>query len=207
MMFVATQPRYSPREYLALERAADHKSEYVNGEIYAVAGATRAHNLLSLNIGAELRARLRGRPGEVSVTDMCVKVSETGLYTYPDVAAVCEAPRFEDARADTLLNPSTLVEVLSDSTERYDRGEKFAHYRRLESLREYVLVSQHRMRVEFYVRQGEHWLLTEFTEPATEVPLASLGCAVVLRDLYERVTFEDAAATPAASAPDRTEPQ
>lgn len=206
-MSTAMQPRYSPREYLALERAAEHKSEYVNGEIYAMAGATRAHNLLAGNAFAELRARLRGRPCEVYINDMRVKVSETGPYTYPDVAALCEAPRFEDSRADTLLNPSVIVEVLSESTERYDRGEKFAHYRRLESVREYVLVSQDRMRVELYTRQAANWLPSEFGGPDAEVPLPSLGCAVALRDLYERITFAEPAAAPAPSAREGSEPR
>src|SRR5919198_4874617 len=121
-------PDYTPEEYLALERAARHKSEYVNGRIYALAGASRAHNLIVVNVSAELRAQLRGRPCETYASDMRVKVSQTGLYTYPDVVVVCGEPRFEDAQVDTLLNPTVIIEVLSESTESYDRGEKFAHY-------------------------------------------------------------------------------
>lgn len=147
------QPRYTPEEYLALERKAEHKSEYVNGRIYAMAGASHWHNLIVGNTFGELRARIRSRGCTTYVNDMRVKVSSTGLYTYPDVMALCDAPRFEDSHADTLLNPSAIIEVLSDSTERYDRGEKFGHYRRLETLREYVLVSQNRVQVERFVRQ------------------------------------------------------
>ena len=109
-------------EYLALERKAPYKSEYLKGEVFAMTGASRRHNLISLNIGAELRAQLRQRPCEVYTSDMRVKLGATGLYTYPDVVVVCGEPAFEDAEVDTLLNPILLVEVLSKSTEDYDRG-------------------------------------------------------------------------------------
>lgn len=183
------QPRYTPEEYLRLERAADHKSELINGRIYAMAGASRRHNLIVGNVFAELRAQLRGRGCEAYVNDMRVKVSRTTLYTYPDVAALCGEPRFEDDAVDTLLNPSVIVEVLSDSTEKYDRGEKFAHYRRLESLQEYVLVAQDTPRVEHYARHGEHWLLSEISGPDATLRLASLGCEIALADIYERLDF------------------
>src|SRR5919108_290049 len=178
---------YTPEEYLALERAARHKSEYVNGRIYALAGASRAHNLIAGNVFAELRAQLRGRPCEAYINDMRVKVSQTGLYTYPDVAALCGEPQFEDAHLDTLLNPTVIVEVLSESTEGYDRGEKFAHYRRLESLREYVLIAQDKVRIERYVRDGERWVLTEIDSLDDTLALASIGCELRLREVYERV--------------------
>jgi Uma2 family endonuclease len=118
---------------------------------------------------------------------MRVKVRETGLYTYPGVAVACGEPRFEDSHVDTLLDPTIIVEVLSDSTEGYDRGAKFAHYRRLASLREYVLIAQDAMRVERYVREGECWVLTEATDPAEALALTSVGCTIPLRDVYERV--------------------
>jgi len=186
------QPRLTPEEYLDLERRATHRSEYVDGRIYAMAGASRAHNLVVGNTFSELRAQLRGRPCEAYVNDMRVKVSRTGLYTYPDVVALCGEPRFEDARVDTLLNPGVIVEVLSESTEGYDRGEKFAHYRRLESLQEYVLIAQDRARVEHYARSGEHWMLTEISDPEGVLTLASVGCAVPLREIYDRVEFPPA---------------
>lgn len=182
---------YTPEEYLELERAADYKSEYVNGRIYAMTGASREHNLITLNVATSLHNQLRGRPCEAYASDMRVKVSETGPYTYPDIAALCGEPQLEDRHLDTLLNPSTIVEVLSKSTESYDRGEKFAHYRRLPTLREYLLVAQDRMRVELYVRQGEQWLLTEFSEPDAVVPLPSLECELVLRDIYQRIELDD----------------
>ncbi|MGE0822514.1 MAG: Uma2 family endonuclease [Candidatus Binatia bacterium] len=183
------QPRYTPEHYLALERQAQHRSEYINGSIFAMAGASRQHNLIAGNIFGELRAQLRGRPCEVYINDMRVKVSVTGLYTYPDVIALCGEPTFEDAHVDTLLNPSVIVEVLSDSMEAYDRGEKFAHYRRLESLRDYVLIAQDKVRVEHYVRQGEQWVLSEASALSSTVPLSSISCEVTLRDIYERVEF------------------
>lgn len=148
--------RYSELEYLAWDRAAEHKSEYVNGKIISMVGASRRHNLIAGNVSSELRPRLRERPCEAYVSDMRVRVGQTGMYIYPDIMALCEEPRFEDADVDTLLNPAVIVEVLSQSTEAYDRGEKFAHYRKLEYLREYVLVAQDKVRVEHYARRGTH---------------------------------------------------
>jgi len=181
------QPRLTPEQYLALERKATTKSEYLNGYVYAMAGASREHNLIAGNIFGELRFQLRGRPCEVYVNDMRLKVSSTGLYTYPDVAVVCDGPRFEDTHLDTLLNPIVLVEVLSPSTEAYDRGEKFAHYRRLESLQEYFLVAQDRIRVEHYLRQGEQWLLTELSDLDDVLHAVSIGCDLPLREIYAKV--------------------
>lgn len=183
---------YTPEQYLALEREAEYKSEYVNGEIYAMSGATREHNLISGNVFGALHAQLRGRPCEVYTSDMRVQVSPTGMYTYPDVVVVCGEPRFEDHHVDTLLNPTIIVEVLSPSTERYDRGGKFAHYRRLESLTDYVLVSQDSPLVEHYVRHGDEgrqWILTESSGMDGVLRLASIGCEVALRDIYDKVRF------------------
>jgi Uma2 family endonuclease len=149
----------------------------------------RNHNLIVANLTGELQAQLRGRPCEVYPADMRVKVSETGLYTYPDVV-VCGEPRFEDEHVDTLLNPTLIVEVLSPSTETYDRGEKFAQYRKLASLREYVMIAQDRFRIEHYVRQGkEQWLLTEASDLGDTVHLPSIGCDLQLSEAYDRVTI------------------
>jgi Uma2 family endonuclease len=188
-MMTLAQPIATPAEYLALERSAREKSEYVNGHIYAMAGASRPHNLIVANIIGELRTRLRGRPCEAYVSDMRVKVQRTGMYTYPDVVALCGEPRLEDAELDTLLNPSVIVEVLSPSTESYDRGEKFAHYRRLDTLQEYVLVAQVRHRIEHFRREGDHWVLTEISDPGEELTLSSLGCTLAVADIYDRVEF------------------
>lgn len=196
------QPRYTPKEYLALERKAEYRSEYINGQIYALAGTSRFHNKIVANLAGQLYVQLRGRPCDAFMNDMRVKVNETGLYTYPDVVALCGEPRFEDSHLDTLLNPNLIIEVLSESTERYDRGEKFAHYRRLPSLAEYALVAQDRVRVELYVRQGEQWVLTEYSDPAGAVTFPSIDCAIALQDIYERVEFPSnpTTATPHATS-------
>ena len=188
-MATASQPHVTPEAYLVQERRAETKSEYVNGRVYAMTGASREHNLITLNIASELRTRLRGRPCETYMNDMRVKVGPTGLYTYPDVVALCEPPRFEDDHVDTLLNPAVVFEVLSPSTERYDRGERFAHYRQLPSLQEYVLVAQDEPRVEHYARRGAQWVLTEAAAIDGSIELPALGCALALADVYERVEF------------------
>lgn len=198
MPSIAVQTGYSPEEYLALERKADGKNEYVHGQIIAMAGASRLHNLLAGNLYRELSQQLRGRPCEAYISDMRVKVSPTGLYTYPDVVVVCGPIRFEDVHNDTLLNPTVLVEVLSASTEAYDRGDKFAHYRRLESLQDYLLVSQDKVRLEHYVRQGSQWVLSEASTLEETLHLASIGCDVALRDVYEKVQFVTETTVPPA---------
>lgn len=182
----------SPEQYLALERSAGYKSEYVNGHIYAMSGASREHNLIAGNLFAEIRAQLRGRPCEVYVSDMRVQVRSTGMYTYPDVVALCDEPGFDDAQLDTLLNPAMIVEVLSPSTEGYDRGEKFAHYLRLGSLQDYVLVAQDKVRVEHFARQdasADQWVFTEIRSLEGTLHLASIGCDIAVREIYSRVEF------------------
>jgi Uma2 family endonuclease len=188
-MSTSAQSLVSPAQYLDAERRATERHEYVAGSVFAMVGASRAHNLIAGSIFAELRAQLRGRPCETYVTDMRVKVARTGLYTYPDVVVVCGEPELEDDHRDTLLNPTLLVEVLSPSTERYDRGDKFAHYRQLPSLAEYVLVAQHRPAVERFVRQERGWLLDTVTGLDAAVTLESVGCTLSLTAIYERVTF------------------
>ena len=165
MSSAAVQSRLTPEEYLALERKATIKSEYVNGQMYAMSGASRAHNLICLNIGGELRTQLKERACEVYTNDMRVRVTAAGLYTYPDVLVVCEEPRFEDDSFDILLNPTVLFEVLSPSTEAYDRGAKFGYYRQLDSMQEYTLVSQDLTRVEHYIRHKEQWIPDGIRQP------------------------------------------
>lgn len=183
------QPSVTPAEYLAAERRATGKSEYINGSVYALAGASRVHNLIVVNTCAELRAQLRGRPCEVYVNDMRVKVEATGMYTYPDVVGLCEEPRFEDDEVDTLLNPAVIIEVVSPSTESYDRGGKFAHYRRIASLREYILIAQEVRRIDHFRRDGDSWVLTEVSDPDAPLVISSLGCTLKLADIYDRVDF------------------
>jgi Uma2 family endonuclease len=191
MASAAIKPRVSPEEYLAMERKAEFKSEYFDGYLYAMAGASAEHNRLALDLATELNARLRGGPCEVFNSDLRVLVNPSGLYTYPDLVAVCGGPEFEDGRKDTLLNPTLIVEVLSPSTESYDRGEKFAQYRQLPSLREYVLVSQDRVAVERFARKGDQWILTSFDKRDAVVELASVGCEIPLAEIYRRVDVPD----------------
>ncbi len=186
---LAHESKYTPEQYLALERNQEYKNEYFNGQLFAMGGASRQHNQITFNIAGELRSQMKGRPCIAYVNDMRVKVSQTGLYTYPDVAAACGEPQFEDTHMDTLLNPSVIIEVLSDSTEAYDRGEKFAHYRRLTSLIEYVLISQDRVCIEKYVRQHEQWVLSEFTDSERKIDLGSIGCDLLLHEIYDKVEF------------------
>ncbi|MFM8331589.1 MAG: Uma2 family endonuclease [Candidatus Methylumidiphilus sp.] len=180
----------SAEEYLALERAADYKSEYVAGCIYAMAGASREHILITFNISRSLGNQLADRPCEIYPTEMRVKPAHARSYRYPDIAVVCGAAEFEDQHTDTLLNPTLLIEVLSPSTEANDRGEKFAEYRRIPSLREYVLVKQDQPRIEHYARQGAGWFLTVAEGLDASVALEAIGCTLELREVYRRVLDE-----------------
>ncbi len=187
MSSLAAETILTPEEYIALERKATLKSEYLNGEILAMSGASSAHNLITLDIATELNIQLRQRDCLVYSNDMRVRTSPTGAYFYPDVTVVCDRPVFEDNVFDTLLNPIIIVEVLSPSTEAYDKGEKFAHYQELTSLREYILVSQNRIRVEHHRLVKTQWVQTEFHRQEDVMPLASIGCELRLQDIYRRV--------------------
>jgi Uma2 family endonuclease len=154
MSFAAHTLRCSPDEYLPLERKSDVKHEFWGGFVLERVRSSREYNLIAGNLGSEIRSRLRERPRETYVSNMRVCVDATGPYSYPDVVVVCGERQFLDAHVDTLLNPTVLVEVLSPSTEADDRGRKFAHYQRLPSLREYVMVSQDRVLVERDTRLG-----------------------------------------------------
>ncbi len=184
-----TTERMSEKDYLLRERAAEYKSEYRPGRMVAMTGASRQHNRIVVNLAGALWTQLRGRPCEVFVNDMRVKVPAARLYAYPDVVALCGPPQFEDAETDTLLNPAVIVEILSPSTESYDRGKKFAAFQRLNSLQEYVLIAQDRMRVEHWRREDEAWTRLELGNAGALLALTSIDCAVPLREIYERVEF------------------
>jgi Uma2 family endonuclease len=175
---------------LALERSASYKNEFDDGQIYAMTGASREHNLVSGNMYRDLSLQLKKRPCEAYINDMRVKAAEARSYHYPDIAIVCGTPQFEDVQVDTLLNPMLLIEVLSPSTEAYDRGGKFANYRKIPSLREYLLVAQDQPSIERYVRQGEVWILSEATGLEASVPLESIDCVLSLREVYDKVLDE-----------------
>ncbi len=179
----------TPEDYLIMEREAEFKSEYRNGQIVAMPGASRQHNLISVNISSRLHLQLLDRGCEVYANDMRVKVSGTGLYTYPDVVVVCDEPQFEDNHVDTLLNPTVIVEVLSPSTETYDRNDKFLSYQTLESLQEYILVSQKCVGVEQFVRQSGPWILREFHSLEDVLQLASIECSLAIQAIYAKVKF------------------
>lgn len=186
-MSTALKTGWTPEAYLAFERAREVKHEYVNGEVYLMAGASAKHNVIVGSTVATLHAQLRQRPYELYLINMRVKVSTT-VYSYPDVTIVCEPPRFEDDHEDTLLNPTLIVEVLSPSTEGYDRGKKFTQYRELDSLREYVLIAQDSRHIERYLRQPDgQWLLTDAKGADGVLELASIGCVLSLADVYEKV--------------------
>jgi Uma2 family endonuclease len=187
-MSTVPKPYISPEEYLAIERRSDVKNEYYAGEMFAMAGATEEHNLIAGNVFGSLHLQFKGRRCKVYQSDMRVKVLATGLRTYPDVVALCGEAEFEDAVRDTLTNPALLVEVLSESTEAYDRGKKFEHYRRIPSFQEYLLIAQDRVHVERYLRSDDgQWVLSEYSDLNAKVELSSVGCALSLVDVYDKV--------------------
>jgi Uma2 family endonuclease len=178
----------TPEEYLEQERKAETKSEYYAGQVYVFAGASERHNLIVGNTFAALHAQLRRRPCKAYPSDMRVKVSSAGLYTYPDVVVVCGRAEFEDEENDTLLNPTVIIEVLSKTTEAYDRGRKFEQYRRLPSLADYLLIAQDQAKIEHYTRQSENeWLLSETRGPHDSIQIASIQCTLALDEVYEKV--------------------
>jgi Uma2 family endonuclease len=189
-MAAQPQARLTPEQYLEIERAAEFRHEYYDGRMYAMSGASYAHVLIAANLTRRIGNALEKRPCVVGTSDFRVRVSPDGLYTYPDVVVLCGEPKFADNQADTLLNPVLLIEVLSPSTEAYDRGFKFAQYRKLETLREYALVSQSEPRVEVFGRREDgHWLLSEFVGMEDVCRLESLDCRIPLADIYDKVTL------------------
>lgn len=180
--------RYSSAEYLELERQAETRHEYVDGEIYEMAGASQRHNRISVNMVRLLDNQLLERDCNVYGSDMRVKITATEKYTYPDVVAVCGEEFFEDKNEDTLLNPMLIVEVLSKSTEAYDRGGKFEYYQTIESFQEYVLIAQEPFRVEQFVRKDTSiWTYFEFRKPDDVVKLNSINCELSLKDIYHKI--------------------
>ncbi len=187
MSSVAAQTYLTPEEYLAFERKATTKHEYVNGHIIAMSGASFAHNFLTMNVANQLYNQLIGGECRVATSNMRVKAIQTDSYFYPDVVVVCGEPRAEDDTFDTLLNPTLIVEILSPSTETYDKGEKFEHYQQIASLKDYILISQDKVHVAHYCHQGSGWLQTEFAELGDVLSLRSIDCELRLQDVYRRV--------------------
>lgn len=191
-MSAIPKTKLTPGEYLEFERKSEERHEYFDGEIFAMSGAKRNHNVIVWNIGGELRQKLKDRNCEAYPADMRVFVPATGLYTYPDLTVVCGEPQFQEEIFDTLLNPVLLIEVLSDSTESYDRGRKFQHYRSIESLQEYILVSQTEARVEKYVRHGDgFWLLSEAVGLDSKIEFSSVESVIPLSEIYDKIAFSE----------------
>jgi len=180
----------TPEEYLKAERASETKHEYYDGEIFAMAGASENHVLIVGNTFASLHSQLRKRPCKAYSNDMRTRAIGKRFYTYPDIVVVCGTPKFEDNVFDTLINPTVLIEVLSASTEKYDRHEKFWHYRHIESLQEYLLISQGSVQIEHYIRQNGEWVLRDVSELDTVIKLDSVDCTLALADVYEKVIFD-----------------
>jgi len=180
-------PRFTPEQYLALERKADFKSEYCNGYIIAMAGTSKEHNQVAGNVYRKIGNQIEDRPCTIYFSEMRVRVSPTGLYTYPDVVAFRGEAEFEDDKIDTLLNPTIIAEVLSPTTEAYDRGDKFAQFRRLVSLQEYVVIAQDKVLVEGYTRRRDEWVLKEFRSLDESLRLESINCEIPLREIYAKV--------------------
>lgn len=190
-MVVQPHHIWTEEAYLRFERNSPEKHEYYQGQVYAMAGATRNHIRIVGNVFASLHRQLLARPCEIYMTDMRVKVNDSGLYTYPDIAIVCGQAQFVDHTQDTLMNPTVLIEVLSPSTENYDRGSKFELYQALDSFKEYLLVAQDRARIEHYTRQSDgKWLLHDVKAMDAVLELTSIGCTLALADVYAKITFE-----------------
>lgn len=189
-MAIPNRKHWTVEEYLEFDRSSEGRHEYLNGEVFAMGGGSENHSLISVNVLRRLSAQLDDRDCFVYNSDFRINVSETGLYTYPDASIVCGEPDIRDK--DTLLNPTVVIEVLSPSTERYDRGKKFGHYMKVATLQEYVLILQDTPRIERYYRQNDaEWLYTAVTEPDGLLELPSIDCTLVLTEVYHKVRFDD----------------
>ena len=178
----------SPEEYLERERKADTRSEYIRGEIFAMAGASVRHGRIVSNIARELGNRLIDGPCEVFSTDLRLAVTEASMYTYPDVMVICGDPASPED--DMVSNAVVIIEVFSPSCKNYDRGQKFQYYRMLPSLKEYLTVAQDEMHIERYTRRtAQEWILTDFWQPEDSLELQSIGVALKLSEIYRRVDF------------------
>lgn len=187
---MTAQPKrtVSPEEYLVFEQTSDKKHEYYAGMIYAMAGGSARHNRIAGSTYAALYAQLRRRNCTVYPSDMRVKAIQTGLYTYPDIAIVCGNEQYEGKKEDTLLNPIIIIEILSPSTEKYDRGKKFQHYRSIFSLREYILIAQDEYHIEQFTRQSDNtWVFSEAVGLAGTIHLSAIQCTLLLEEVYEKI--------------------
>jgi Uma2 family endonuclease len=203
-MSIQPRRRYTLEEYFALELASEEKYEYFDGEVFNMSGGSPAHEEILGNIYAALKSRAREKGCRVFLSGLRVKVPSQPPYRYPDLTALCDTPRYEKIGGlDALTNPSLIVEVLSPSTEAYDRGDKFTHYKSIESFGEYLLVSQVRPHATHYIRmENGMWLYEEFNDLDARLRLASLDCELALRDVYADVVFPPPAPPPADERPE-----
>jgi Uma2 family endonuclease len=185
------KPRYTSNEYLELEVNAEHRHEYIDGEIFLMAGGLPNHNKVAGNIYASLLFLLKRQPYEVYITDQRLWIPRRRIYTYPDVMVVAQPIAYAEDRRDTLINPTFIAEVLSESTQDYDQGGKFAAYRTIPSFQEYLLLSQTSITAQHYVKEGDRrWTLTDYENPQDVIGLPSLNCELTLSDLYDKVELD-----------------
>jgi len=197
----------TPEEYLEMERKADFRSEYLRGEMFAMAGGSPVHAELAARVIQVIGSQLRGSPCKTFNTDLRIWIESTGLYTYPDLSVICGPLELAAGQTDCVTNPTVLVEVLSPSTEAYDRGAKFGHYRTIRSLQHYVLVAQDRKSIDVFTRRPEGWLLTSANQPGEKVTLEAAGCELALDDVYEGVEISPLSAAAAQGAPQQDHPR
>lgn len=190
-MSASAQEYITTDQYFTLEEGSDVKHEYYRGVIYAMTGGTARHNLIVANMIALLHGQLRGTSCHVFPSDLRLKIESAGLYTYPDISVICGPIFYADNRQDTVTNPMVLIEILSPSTENYDRGKKFEHYRTIETLQEYIVVAQDRIHIEHHIRQDDHrWLLVDFFAADQVVQAGSIHCTLSVELVYEDITFD-----------------
>lgn len=192
-MSAQVQPRLTPEQYLELDRQSEIRNEYYDGRMFAMSGGKFNHARITANLSGDLRYALKKTPCGVASSDLRIRIAPDGLYTYPDITVVCGEPEFHDDKNDTLVNPILVVEVLSPSTEAYDRGFKAGQYRQMASLKEYALVSQFEARIEVFRRQESGaWLLWEYAGMDAACHFASVRCDIALADIYENIVFASA---------------
>jgi len=188
-MSVQVKQNYTLAEYFELERTSEERWEYFNGEVFCMSGASRNHGEIEINLIATLDPKLRERGGRVYPANIRVKVPVAPPYRYPDLTALCDEPIFEQiGGVDALTNPTVLIEILSPSTEAYDRGDQFTYYKSIPSFQEYLLVAQHRPHITHYVRQaGEKWEYEEVNDPSASISLPNIECTLALGEVYRNV--------------------
>ena len=194
---LSEKPHLTPEEYLTLERVAEFKSEYLDGQIYAMAGSSPEHSTITFNLSGEISPQLRGKGCRGFSNDMKVKTGEGGLYSYPDASIVCGEPVFYDDNGDVLTNPTIIFEVLSPTTEIFDRTKKFFRYQTIESFTDYILISQDEARIEHFIRQPDGgWLMYVVRGLENSLHISSIDCAISLANIYEGIEFPERESLP-----------